>query len=299
MVGRSREDKIVDIFVYLIMLGVLIITLYPVIYQVSLSLSSAKAVNRREVWLWPVGLNFENYALILKHEYLPGSFLNSVFYTTASTSYSMILTIFGAFALSRKKYFGRDAIMMMIAFTMIFSGGLIPTFLLVKSLGMYGSRLAMIIPLAVSPFYLITMRTSMLQIPDSIEESAKIDGANDIVIMFKIIIPMSIPVIIAIALFYAVAVWNDFFTALIYLNEKKHYPMQLIARELLVTFDDQTFHRAKSAVMDSSRTGSVRNITPGGFRAAVVVVIILPLMIVYPFLQKYFIKGVMIGAIKG
>jgi len=302
MLRKTTEDIVVDIVVYIVMIGVLIATLYPVIYQIALSFSSANAVARNQVWLWPVGFNFDNYKLVLKHEYIPKSFMNSVFYTVVGTAYSMFLTILGAYALSRKKYFGRDFFMFLIAFTMLFGGGLIPTFLLVKGLGLYGSRWALIIPAAVSQYNLIVMRTSMQQIPDSIEESAKIDGANDFIILFKIMLPMSVPVLVTISLFYAVGKWNDFFGGLVYLKDKTKYPLQLVARELLIAMTDQTLNRATIAGAGSSNTAeleALRNITPASFRAAVVIVVIFPLLIVYPFLQKYFIKGVMIGAIKG
>lgn len=302
MLKKTTEDIVVDTIVYIVMIGVLIATFYPVIYQVAMYFSSADAVSRKQVWLWPVGFNFDNYKLVLKHEYIPRSFMNSIFYTVVGTAYSMFLTILGAYALSRKKYFGIDFFMFLIAFTMLFGGGLIPTFLLVRSLGLYGSRWALIIPAAISQYNLIVMRTSMQQIPDSIEESAKIDGANDFIILFKIMLPMCVPVLATISLFYAVGKWNDFFGGLVYLKDKSKYPLQLVARELLISMTDQTLNRATIVGAGSSNTAeleALRNITPASFRAAVVIVVIFPLLIVYPFLQKYFIKGVMIGAIKG
>ncbi len=205
----------------------------------------------------------------------------------------MILTILGAYALSRKNYFGRDFIMFLIAFTMMFGGGMIPSYMLIKNLGLLNTRLALIIPFAVSQYNLIVMRTYMQQIPSAIEESAKLDGANDFVILFRIFVPMSKPVIATITLFYAAGQWNDFFSGLIYLDDKNKFPLQLVIRDLLITQNDATLNQGLAAQQ------GMPSLTPGGFRAAIVVVTVLPLLVVYPFIQKYFVKGVMLGSIKG
>lgn len=291
----SSDDLFVDIMAYTLILFFTIIFIYPVIYTVALSFSSPEYVNRGEVWLIPRGINFRSYKLILEHEYIMGSFLNSVIYTSLGTLYSMILTIFGAYALAHERLRGRNFFSLLIAFTMLFSGGMIPTYLLVKDLKMLDTIWALIIPLAVSPYNMIVMRTVFQQNPSSLEESAKIDGAGYFLILFKIIIPISKPVIATIALFYAVGKWNDFFTPLIYLNTKTKFPLQLIARELLVTFSDQSLNRAVNAADQADRY----NFSPMTFRAAVIFVCIFPLLVIYPFVQKYFVKGIMIGAVKG
>ena len=200
---RGPFDIVFDGLIYLFMLLFFIIVAYPILYVLALSFSSREAVLNNEVYIIPVGFNFDNYKLVLKHEFLPKAFLNSVFYTVFGTLYSMILTILGAYALSRKNYFGRDFIMFLIAFTMMFGGGMIPSYMLIKNLGLLNTRLALIIPFAVSQYNLIVMRTYMQQIPSAIEESAKLDGANDFVILFRIFVPMSKPVIATITLFYA------------------------------------------------------------------------------------------------
>ncbi len=292
MSKRTRIDLVFDWLIYMIMAIILVVIAYPLLYVLSLSLSGHDAVLNNKVFLFPIGINFDNYMLVLKHEFLPMSFLNSLFYTIVGGAYSLILTIMGAYALSRKKYFGRDFIMMLIAFTMLFSGGLIPTYILIDKLGLMGSRWALVIPMAVSQYNLIVMRTSMQRIPPAMEESAKIDGANDFTILLKIIAPMSMPVIATIGLFYAAGQWNDFFSALIFLDDKLKYPLQLVVRDLLITQNDLTFNQSLSAI------NGMPHLTPGGFRSAIVVVTILPLLAVYPFIQKYFVKGVMIGAIK-
>ena len=290
---RGPFDIVFDGLIYLFMLLFFIIVAYPILYVLALSFSSREAVLNNEVYIIPVGFNFDNYKLVLKHVFLPKAFLNSVFYTVFGTLYSMILTILGAYALSRKNYFGRDFIMFLIAFTMMFGGGMIPSYMLIKNLGLLNTRLALIIPFAVSQYNLIVMRTYMQQIPSAIEESAKLDGANDFVILFRIFVPMSKPVIATITLFYAAGQWNDFFSGLIYLDDKNKFPLQLVIRDLLITQNDATLNQGLAAQQ------GMPSLTPGGFRAAIVVVTVLPLLVVYPFIQKYFVKGVMLGSIKG
>lgn len=290
---RGPFDIVFDGLIYLFMLLFFIIVAYPILYVLALSFSSREAVLNNEVYIIPVGFNFDNYKLVLKHEFLPKAFLNSVFYTVFGTLYSMILTILGAYALSRKNYFGRDFIMFLIAFTMMFGGGMIPSYMLIKNLGLLNTRLALIIPFAVSQYNLIVMRTYMQQIPSAIEESAKLDGANDFVILFRIFVPMSKPVIATITLFYAAGQWNDFFSGLIYLDDKNKFPLQLVIRDLLITQNDATLNQGLAVQQ------GMPSLTPGGFRAAIVVVTVLPLLVVYPFIQKYFVKGVMLGSIKG
>lgn len=291
--ARLKQDVFIDAFVYVTLILFALMCLYPVVYIFSLSISSPVAVRRMEVWLLPKGLSLESFKLIFTHPYIVKSYMNSIFYTVCGTAYSMVLTILGAFVLSRKRLIGRNFFMFAIWFTMVFTGGLVPTYLLVNDLHMINTRWALIIPTAISQYNLIIMRTSMMEIPDSLEESAKLDGANDFRVMTSIVLPMSVPVLSTIALFYGVWIWNSYFTALIYLSSKDLYPLQAILRELLVAFTDSFTDLAK---MDS-RTQSM--FTPFGFRAAVVVASILPMMFVYPFIQKYFVTGIMIGSIKG
>ena len=291
---RTFEDRFLDMVVYALLFLVVVISLYPVIYVFSNSISSPDSVLRKEVWLLPIGFSMSSYELAFEHKYIMPSYLNTVIYTVCGTLYSMVLTILGGYALSRKRLIGRDFFMLFIGFTMLFGGGLIPTYLLVKQLGMINTIWAMIIPCAISPFNLILIRTSMQQIPDSLEESARIDGANDWVILFRIVLPMSIPVLATITLFYAIGQWNGFLTALIYLNSKELYPLQLILRELLITMTDNTMNREMTIDKES-----LRQLTPMGFKSAIIMISMLPLLVVYPFIQRYFVKGVMIGAIKG
>jgi len=277
-----------------ILLGfIVIITLYPIVYVFSVSISAPSAVESQKVWLWPVGFSLGSYELMALHPYLGRSYLNTVIYTVSGAAYSMILTTFGAFALSRRNLIGKNLMMFLIFFTMIFSGGMIPTYLVVVALGLYNSYAAMIFPCAISAYYLILMRTFMQQVPYSMEESAKIDGANDFTVLFRIYLPMSIPVLATIGLFYAVDRWNDWFSAMLYLSSTSLYPVQLVIRNLLITMTDNLVNQKVS------QGSGVSTFTPTGFKCAVIVVTIVPIIAVYPFLQKYFVKGVMIGAIKG
>jgi putative aldouronate transport system permease protein len=279
--------------VYLISALIMIMTIYPILYVLSLSFSGKIAVEKGLVWLYPIDLTLSSYNLFFQNSSLLGPYANTIFYTVAGTAYSLLLTLLGAYSLSKKRLVGKNFFMFIIMFTMLFSGGLIPTFLVVNRLGLFNTVWAILIPCAIGPMNLIIVRTSILQIPDSLAESAVIDGANDFQILARIIMPLSMPVIATIGLFYAVGRWNDFFSALIYLNNEKLYPIQLVIRSLLVTMDNSIF-------VDMYRTqNKINTYTPLAFKSAVVVITMLPIMVIYPFIQKYFVKGVMIGAIKG
>ena len=286
----SVFEGVVGIMVFIVIL----VTLYPIIYILANSISSGDAVTRREVWLYPIGFNLTNYAKVFTHKYILLAYRNTLVYTILGVAWSMILTILGAYPLSRKNLPGRDGIMLFIAFTMLFSAGLIPYYLVIKEMGMLNKIWAIIIPAAISQYNLIILRTNFMSIPDSLEESAKIDGASDFKVMMSIILPMSVPGLCTIGLMYLIGRWNDFFTAMIFLNDKNLYPLQLILRDLLITMSDTI---VSDAMLSSSAAG--RNLTPMGFKSAVIIISMLPLMIIYPFLQRYFVKGAMIGAIKG
>lgn len=288
-IKQNTSGQIFDFTVVIILALVVCITLYPVLYIFSLSISSVTAIEKREVWLFPVGFNIDSYKLLVQHKELPRSFLNSIVYTTLGTAYDMVLTVCAAYALSRRWLKGKSFLMLLLSFVMWFSGGLIPTYLQLSNMHLLNTMAVMIIPGAVSVYNLIVMKTTMQEIPESIEESAKLDGANDITIMAKIIVPMSIPVVATIALFYIVGHWNAWFNAMIYLNNRKLFPLQLIVRELVVVMTDQSMNQHADDF----------NTTPLAFRSAVMVITILPLLIVYPFIQKYFVKGIMLGSIKG
>lgn len=289
---RSRTDALFDTGVYAIMIAFSAIFLYPVIYAISSSFSGAEALLHQEVWLWPVDVTLRSYQLVFEHEYVLPSYGNTILYTVLGTAYSVLLTILGAYPLSRSYLPFRDFFMLIIAFTMLFGGGLIPTFLVVRDLKLINTLWALVFPCAVTPFNLILLRTSMQGIPDAIEESAKIDGANDWIILVRIILPMCMAAVMTVFLLYFVGKWNDWFSALIYLNDREKYPLQLILRDILASNDDKTFNQQ----MLREAKNSVSSL---GFKCAIMVIAMAPLLVVYPFIQRYFVKGIMVGAVKG
>ena len=289
---RSRTDALFDTGVYAIMIAFSAIFLYPVIYAISSSFSGAEALLHQEVWLWPVDVTLKSYQLVFEHEYVLPSYGNTILYTVLGTTYSVLLTILGAYPLSRSYLPFRDFFMLIIAFTMLFGGGLIPTFLVVRDLKLVNTLWALVLPCAVTPFNLILLRTNMQGIPDAIEESAKIDGANDWIILVRIILPMCMAAVMTVFLLYFVGKWNDWFSALIYLNDREKYPLQLILRDILASNDDKTFNQQ----MLREAKNSVSSL---GFKCAIMVIAMAPLLVVYPFIQRYFVKGIMVGAVKG
>lgn len=289
---RGRADVAMDIVVYVIMILMSIIFLYPVVYAIANSFSGADAVLCREVWLWPVDFTLQSYKLVMEHQYVLPAYWNTILYTVLGTAYSLVLTVLGAYPLSRRYLPFRNLFMLVIAFTMMFSGGLIPTYLLVRDLGLVNKIWALVLPCAVTPFNLILLRTSMQEIPAAIEESAKIDGANDWIILLRIILPMCMASLMTIALLYFVSKWNDWFNALIYLNDRSMYPVQLILREILISNDDKMLNQAMLRDAKSS-------VSSLGFKCAIMVIAIAPLIMLYPFVQRFFVKGILVGAVKG
>lgn len=289
---RSRTDALFDTGVYAIMIAFSAIFLYPVLYAISCSFSGAEALLHQEVWLWPVDVTLKSYQMVFEHKYVLSSYGNTILYTVLGTAYSVLLTILGAYPLSRSYLPFRDFFMLIIAFTMLFGGGLIPTFLVVRDLKLVNTLWALVLPCAVTPFNLILLRTSMQGIPDAIEESAKIDGANDWIILVRIILPMCMAAVMTVFLLYFVGKWNDWFSALIYLNDREKYPLQLILRDILASNDDKTFNQQ----MLREAKNSVSSL---GFKCAIMVIAMAPLLVVYPFIQRYFVKGIMVGAVKG
>lgn len=267
------------------------LTLYPFYYILLASFSDpSELVKARGFFFLPQGYSTAAYGAVISNPLIRIGYLNTLFYVAGGTAVGLLLTSFGAYALSRKNVFGRDAIMIMIVITMFFSGGLIPTYLLVKSLGMLDTRLAVFIPTAINTWNLIIMRTSFQQVPFSLEESARMDGANDFTILFRIFLPVSMPVVAVMILFYSVHYWNEFFYAMIYLRTRTLYPLQLFLREIII-----------ASSSESMMTGVVTDREPIGqtIKYATIIVTTAPILAVYPFLQRYFVRGVMIGAIKG
>lgn len=292
VVKHNNFEKIFDLF-NVLLLGVMsLVFLYPIVYVVFASLSDpAQLVRHTGILFAPQGFSLSGYEMVWSNPNIGKGYINTIFYLIVGTAVNLLLTSMGAYILSRKGFYLRRILTMGVVFTMYFSGGLIPFYLTVKGFGLYDSRLALILPVAINTWNLIVMRTSMAQIPASLEEAAKIDGANDFGILFRIFMPVIKSTMAVIILFYAVQHWNSWFNAMIFLRERGKYPLQLFLREILLS----------GSTMDIASAGGedVNNaLTLNLLKYCTIVVSTLPILIIYPFLQKYFAKGVMIGSVK-
>lgn len=278
-----------DIVLFTFMLGVIVVTLYPFIYMIAVSLSSNVHVLRGEVFLWPKGFNFDVYKMVLQDPLILRAYMNTILYVVLGTAISLIVTAAGAFAISKKDMLFQRGFMMMIVVTMFFSGGMIPTFLVVRSYGLVDTIWAMVLPTAVSTWNLIIMRTFFAGLPQEVEESGKIDGLTDIGVFFRLALPLSKAILATIGLFYAVGIWNNFFSAMLYLRGSDLFPLQVVLRNLVL----QGTNNAGGAV------GGDSLLVDESVKFATIIVSTLPILLVYPFLQKYFAKGALIGSVKG
>ncbi|MGL1892292.1 MAG: carbohydrate ABC transporter permease [Spirochaetaceae bacterium] len=287
-------DKVFDISNYIILGIVLVVTAYPLIYILSSSFSGYDALMKGKVVLWPVDFSIEGYRAIFSDNSVIVSFFNSVFIVVFGTMLNVFLTIICAYPLSRKDFYGRNVLMFIFSFTMYFNGGLIPTFMLVKNLGLYNTRLALILPGAIAVYNMIIAKTYFQHnIPDEFWESAKIEGCDDFTFIWKIVVPVSRPIIAVITLYYAAYHWNSWFQAMIYLTNDSLYPLQLYLRNILVSLT-----QAASSMVDAENQAHRTKIVEV-MRYSLIVVASVPMLIAYPFVQKHFVKGIMMGAIKG
>ncbi|MEK5641661.1 sugar ABC transporter permease [Paenibacillus rhizosphaerae] len=291
---ETRSERITGIGIYILLGVVTLIVLYPLFFVLIASVSHPGSVIRGEVWLWPKGFSLVGYERLFGNKELLRGFMNTVMYTVAGTALNVVMTVAGAYPLSRTDFKGRHFFTFLIVFTMFFGGGMIPTYLLIKSLGLLNTFWAMIIPSAVSVWNILIMRTFFQSsIPKEVQEAAFIDGCSNIKILLKVVLPLSGPVLAVMVLFYAVGHWNAYFSALLYLSDRDLYPMQLFLREILVQNQMQE-------MVDISDDTLARSLMDAeAIKYAAVIVTNLPMLILYPFLQKYFVKGVMVGAIKG
>jgi putative aldouronate transport system permease protein len=281
-----------DIMLLGLVAFLIFITLYPLYYVAINSISNSLMVNRREVNFIPKGVNLESYRIVLSDPMILRAYANTILYTSVGTTINLILTAMCAYPLSIRGFFGRKQFTFYVVFTMLFSGGLIPRYLVVRSLGMLDTIWSLVLPTAVSAWYMFIMRTYFAGIPDSLRESAFMDGANDIVVMVKIIIPLSMPVLAALTIFYSVGHWNSFFASLIYINSSKKYPLQIILRNIVIS------HQLSAFDSDIGE-GSDFLVGEQTIKYAVIMVSTLPILFVYPFMQRHFAKGIQIGAVKG
>jgi putative aldouronate transport system permease protein len=268
--------------------------LYPLIFVLSASISNPAAVLSGNMWLWPQEITFYGYERVFQNPNILTGYSNTLLYTTVGTAINVVMTVMAAYPLSLPSFKGRNVIMAAIVFTMFFSGGLIPTYMVVRDLGLTNTMWALILPNAVSVYNILVMRTFFQSsIPGEILEAASIDGSSDLRTLSRIVLPLSVPILAVMVLFYAVGHWNSYFSALIYLTDRELYPLQLFMREILVQGQMEEMINAA----DSSHAQTL--LDEEAVKYAIIVVANLPIFLLYPFLQKYFVKGVMIGAIKG
>lgn len=292
---KSTSRKVFEVFNIIIMIFLNIIMLYPFLYVLAASFSSNASVLAGRVSIVPDGFNLRAYKAVFNYSLVWTSYRNTIFYTTLGTAINMLLTILAAYPLSRKDFYGRGIFTFFIAVTMFFSGGLIPTFLIVRGLGLYNTFWALLLPGAISTTNMIIMRTFFQNIPDALEEAAIIDGASDFQILTKIILPLSTPSIATIGMFYAVGHWNSWFSAMIYLRDRSKYPLQLVLRQIVL----QNQVNELLSQQHGTTIEETQSLISETVKYATIIVAVVPILCVYPFIQKYFVKGVMIGSIKG
>ncbi|MDN6161537.1 MAG: carbohydrate ABC transporter permease [Atopostipes sp.] len=299
-IKEPLSDRIFLFIVHVLLLFALVVTLYPIIYIFSASMSNPSAVNSGEMWLFPIDITWEGYKVLLANNDIWLGYYNTIIYTVVGTAINLLVTIPGAYVLSRKDFQARGFVTKLLIFTMFFSGGLIPSYLLVTGLGLNNTMWALILPGAASVYNVVVTRTFFeTNIPDSLTEAAFIDGASDFQIFGRIVLPLSKPILAVMALFYGVGHWNEFFNALIYLDDRKKYPLQMILREILVQQDLSSNPSVGSMTTEQAQFLHSQKELSAILKYGVMIVASVPVIIVYPFIQKYFVQGVMIGSIKG
>lgn len=293
VIKDSTSDKIYYTICYIIITLLTVIVLYPLIYILSASISNAESVISAKMWLWPVDISLIGYKYVLKYKYIWIGYRNTIFYTGAGTSLGIILTLMCAYPLARKNLKGRNLFMYLFTFTMIFNGGMIPNYMLMKNLNLLDTPLVMIIPGCMTAYVMIVTRTFLQStIPDEMLEAAVIDGCSDFKFFIMFIIPLSKAIIAVQAVMYASAHWNSYFNAFLYLKSKELYPLQIFLRQILVQSDFDT------DMLDPEAVAQLQTLQQS-LKYVVIVVATVPMLALYPFAQKYFVQGVMIGSIKG
>ena len=291
---QCLQDKVFDIVNILIMAILTFIFVWPLIFVLSASVSDPAAVTLGKVWLFPKGFNLEGYKAIFNYKNIWVGYKNTVIYTVLGTTLNLFMTICAAYPLSRKDFMPRKTLTRIFMFTMFFSGGLIPSYMVVVKLGIYDKIWAMLLPSAVHVMYIIIMRTYFqTSIPHSLHEAAELDGANTAQVLWHIVLPLSGPILAVMALYYGVGKWNSYFDALVYMSSTSKYPLQMFLREILINNQVDLNMVGLDPAAAEAKLHLAQVIKYG-----VIVVASLPVLCVYPFVQKYFVKGVMIGAIK-
>lgn len=286
----TAKDRVFDGVNIAILLGFAALTILPFLYVLAASFATESEIAARPFFLWPENPTLETYRYIFSTDTFVRSLLVTIGVTVVGTIVQIVMTLLMAYPLSDPNLVGRGLIMRLVLFAMLFSGGMIPLFLVIKQLGLLDSYWALILPLAINPFNLIVIRTFFQQLPGELREAAEIDGANEFTTFWRIMLPLSKPVIATFSLFYAVGLWNDFMSPLLYISDSSKWTLQMFVRQVTISTDPST---------------TIGNLDPNyvppaeGLKFAVIVIATLPIMCIYPFLQKHFAKGVMIGSVKG
>lgn len=292
MYSSSYVSKLLDVAIYVILALFALATTLPFIHIIASSFASERLVLTSTFLLIPTEFSLSAYRFIFATDTLPRSLIVTVFITVAGTAINIMLTSFTAYPLSKPNLRFRSLVMFLVVFTMLFGGGMIPNFLLVKELGMLNTFWSLLIPGAISAFNLIILKNFFQGIPKALEESAKMDGCNDVMLMFRIVMPLSMPALATLTLFYAVGHWNTFMNAILYINDSTKWPIQVLLRQIVLL--------SAGGVGDGSIPGNVDvESPPETVKLAVITVAVVPILLVYPFLQKHFAKGVLLGSVKG
>lgn len=291
---QTKEDKVFDLVNAALIALLLLVIVYPLWFVVIASVSNPAQVIGGQVILLPKGFSLEAYRMVFRDSMVMTGYRNTLIYTVTGTIINVVMTVLAAYPLSRRDWVGRGFFMGLLMFTMFFSGGIIPTYLMMNQLGMINTIWAMILPGAVSVYNTIIMRTFFINsIPGELQEAAQVDGCSNTRLLLQIVLPLSKQILAVMVLFYGVGHWNAFFNALIYLTESKRYPLQLVLRSILIQ------NTASQDMLGDLDTMGSRVMMAETIKYALIIVSTLPMMILYPFLQKFFEKGVMVGAIKG
>ncbi|WP_230986543.1 carbohydrate ABC transporter permease [Cohnella fermenti] len=287
----KHKFGVFDALLYIVLFAVAASALYPFIYMIAVSLSGTVPVLKGQVFFWPKAFTLNTYKAVFDNPEIGRAYLNTIVYTVLGTAISLLITAAGAYALSKREMMFRRGFMVIVTITLFFSGGMIPTFLVVRSYHLIDTIWAMILPGAISTWNLIVMRTFFSGMPQEVEESGKIDGLNDIGIFFRLVLPLSKAIIATVGLFYGVAIWNNFFSALLYLRDADLFPLQIIVRNMVL--------QGASGANGAGNVGGDSMIIDESLKYATIIVTTVPILLVYPFLQKYFAKGALIGSVKG
>jgi putative aldouronate transport system permease protein len=291
-IRESLGDRLFLACIYILLTLVLIVVLYPLIYIASSSISDPLAVASGRVWLWPVDISFLGYKFVLQNQQIIWGYGNSLIYTIGATLISVTSTVIFAYPLSRKTFWGRNALMMFITFTMLFGGGLIPTYMVVKYLGMVDTRWALLIPGAIGVWSVIITRTFFqTSIPDELADASEMDGCSDLRFLWSVVLPLSKPILAVLCLFTAVGQWNSYFDALIYLKSQQLYPLQLVLRNILILNSSAANPNTADLIQQKQLADLMKY--------SLIMIANLPVFIIYPFIQKHFVQGVLVGSLKG